>query len=193
MLLFPTWADFLCGHEGAAETNKSIADIGAHFKPLPDEASFPLDRLRGEEGTLFLGIAPNGSPAFVHHITDLGSTQARPEPNLVGLMGVNNTTTVVAIDHSKYFGAIEWENEAELNVPSFMKLKASISASAFNSVSPSGKSPTKIDTLRLIPLPPFLLPCISSHSHSSFKQLGFGCLQEVVDSEIILKGGGGVA
>jgi hypothetical protein len=188
---FSDGGDFLCGHDGATETNKSIADIGARFKPLPDEALSPLDRLRGEESTLFHGIAPNGSPAVVHRITDLRSTRIRPEPNLVGLRGLNKTTTVVAIDHSECFGAIEWEDETDLNVPSFMKLKASISASAFHSVSPAGKAPTKINTLRLIPLPPFLLPCIASHSHSSFKQLGFGCLREVVDSEIILKRGGG--
>jgi hypothetical protein len=111
MPLFPTWADFLCGHDSASETNKSITDIGARFMPASDESPFPFDRLRGEESTLFLGIAPNGSPVFVHHITDLRSTRTTPEPELVGLMGLHKFTTVVAIDHSECFGAIKWEDK----------------------------------------------------------------------------------
>jgi hypothetical protein len=138
------WTDFLCGHENAAETNESIAEIGARFKPAPGESPFPFNRLRGEESTLFLGVAPNGSPAFIHHITDLGSTHTTPEPELVGLMGLHKSTTIIAIDHSECFGAIEWEDEPELSVSSFVKLKSPLRSSI---PSPSGKSPMRMETL----------------------------------------------
>jgi hypothetical protein len=84
----------------------------------------------------FLGSPQTDQEAFVYHITDLRSTRTTPEPKLVGLMGFHKSTTVVAIDHSECFGAITWLDETELNVPSFVKLKATLSPSGFHSVSP---------------------------------------------------------
>jgi hypothetical protein len=102
-------------------------------------------------------------------------------------MGLQRSTTVVALDHAECFGDIAWEeDETELNVPTFIKLKSASSPSAFKNVSPSTKTPLKLDMLRLLSIPLFLLPCIATQSHSPFEQLGFECLWEVVGSDIVL-------
>jgi hypothetical protein len=75
-MMFPSWADYLCGHEGADETNKCSSDLGEQFR----RESISLDHLKGEEAILFMGIASDGSPLFLHHITELGSTRRDPNP-----------------------------------------------------------------------------------------------------------------
>jgi hypothetical protein len=77
--MFPSWADYLCGHDGAAATNRCIDELAGCFGRGSTTA---LENLRGEEAILFLGIAMDGSPLFVHHVTDLGST--RIERQLLG-------------------------------------------------------------------------------------------------------------
>jgi hypothetical protein len=81
---FVTWADYLCDHKGSQEINQDIATLGKNF----EHGSIPTVSLRGEEATLFLGISADGSPLFLYHLEDLGSTKASKEPNLIAIVGL---------------------------------------------------------------------------------------------------------
>jgi hypothetical protein len=77
-MMFPSWADYLCGHKGADKTNKCSSDLGEQFRCK----SIPLEQgLKGEQAILFMGITSDGSLLFLHHITDLGSTRRDPYIN----------------------------------------------------------------------------------------------------------------
>jgi hypothetical protein len=92
---FLSWADFLLGHDGAEASSRGIHALAERFahgsSPVADNA------LRGEEATLFLGIAPAGSPLLLHHLTDLCSTRKHPEPMLVALAGMKKATSVIRL------------------------------------------------------------------------------------------------
>ncbi len=90
---FSSWADFLCGHDGAEDSSKGITGLGDIF----GYNSSPIGHLKGEESILFLGISSDGSPLFLHHLTDLGSTRRDPEPVLVALAGLQKSTTVIGL------------------------------------------------------------------------------------------------
>jgi hypothetical protein len=185
IMSFPSWADFLCGHDGAEETNRSISDLGDRFR----RNSYPLENLKGEEAILFLGIASDGSPLLLHHLTDLGSTRRDPEPSIIALVGLQKSTTVVGIATGDCFRDIPEDNEETIKVPPFPKLASATTPLAFKNVEPPSKSPSLM-TLGVIPVPPFLLPCFANNAHSSFEELGQACAEHIKDSEIITKGVG---
>jgi hypothetical protein len=101
-MTFATWADYLFAHDGASETNKGIDTLGDNF--LSPESA--LGNLRGEEAILFLGIAPDGTPLFVHHLTDLGSNRRSTDPFLVAIAGLQKSTTVVKLSPADGLGPI---------------------------------------------------------------------------------------
>jgi hypothetical protein len=183
-MMFPSWADYLCGHEGADETNKCSSDLGERFR----RESIPLNHLKGEEVILFMGIALDGSPLFLHHITDLGSTRREPNPSIVALAGFQRSTTVVAITSKDCFRDVPNKDEDTIKVPAFSKLASATTASAFKWVETVAKSPT-LKTLGILPVPPFLIPCLASNSHSSFEELGHACVDYLKDSELTCKDG----
>jgi hypothetical protein len=165
--MFVSWADYLYGHEGADKTNKCISDLGGHFQ----RESIPLEHLKGEEPILFMGITLDGSPLFLHHITDLGSTRQEPDPSLVALVGFQTSTTVIGMTLKDSFQDIPNKDEDTIEVPPFTKLAAATTASAFKKVETTSKSAI-LETLGLLlPVPPFLIPCIASNFHISFKDL----------------------
>jgi hypothetical protein len=51
-MLFASWADYRCGHDGAEELNQDISSLGERFS----QGAEPLKNLKGEEATLFLWI-----------------------------------------------------------------------------------------------------------------------------------------
>ena len=130
-MVFSTWADFLCGHDGSQETNKGTDILGSHFVSSVDA----LDNLRGEGGTLFMGIASDGSPLFVHHLTDLGSNRLSAEPYLVALVGLQKSTTVVKLAPSASLGPIpgtdDHVEEIDFVVPTTAKLMSAASPESF--------------------------------------------------------------
>jgi hypothetical protein len=182
--MFASWADYLYGHEGADQTNKCISDLGGRFR----RESIPLEHLKGEESILFMGIASNGSPMFLHHITDLGSTRREPDPSLVALVGFQKSTTVIGLTLANGFQDIPNKDEHTIRVPPFPKLASATTSLAFKKVETTSKSPI-LETLGLLPVPPFLIPCIASNSHSSFEELGQACSAYIKDSEIICEDG----
>jgi hypothetical protein len=181
---FTSWADFLCGHEGAEDTNKCISDLGGRFK----REGIPLESLKGEESILFMGIASDGSPMFLHHITDLGSTRREPEPSIVALVGFQKSTTVVGITMSDCFRDVPNLTKETIKVPSFSKLSSATTSLAFRKVEVSSKSPT-LTTLGILPVPPFLIPCIAGHSHSTFEELGQACATCIKEARIVCEDG----
>jgi hypothetical protein len=50
-----------------------------------------------------MGIASDGSPLFLHHITDLRSTRREPHASIVALVGFQRSTTVVAVTSKDCF------------------------------------------------------------------------------------------
>jgi hypothetical protein len=149
----------------------------------------PVENLKGEEATLFLGISADGSPLFLHHVANLGSTRRAPEPALVALVGLQKSTIVNVLIPRDCFASIpsgEEEDEAgEFFVPPFLKLSLSTTASAFKKASPSSKHPLSLEVRCLIPVPPFLVPCMAENAHSSFAELGLACAEHIVGSEIL--------
>jgi hypothetical protein len=113
---FATWADYLCGHDGAEETNVDIENLGASFEHNKE----PIDIIRGEEAVLFLGISDDGSTLFIHHITDLGHTRHDPDPQLVALVAIGLPRDC--------FGSIpsgrDEDDETDFSVPSFARLSS---------------------------------------------------------------------
>jgi hypothetical protein len=58
------------------------------------------------------------------------------------------------------------KDEDTIKVPTFSKLASATTASAFKRVKTTAESPT-LETLGILPVPPFLIPCLASNSHSS--------------------------
>jgi hypothetical protein len=148
---FASWADYLCGHDGAEESNQDISSLGERFS----QGAEPVENLKGEEATLFLGISADGSPLFLHHIANLGSTRRAPEPTLVALVGLQKSTIVIGLTPRDCFASIpsggEEEDEAgEFFVPPFSKLSLSTTASAFKKASPSSKHPLSLEAPHVI-------------------------------------------
>jgi hypothetical protein len=148
----------------------------------------PLDHLKGEEAILFMGTASDGSPLFLHHITDLGSTRQEPNPSIVALVGFQRSTTVVAITPKDCFRDVPNKDEDTIKVPTFSKLAPATTESAIKRAEMAAKSPT-LETPGILPVPPFLIPCLASNSHSSFKELGHACVDYLKDSELTCKDG----
>jgi hypothetical protein len=122
---FSSWADFLSGHDGATESSKGITKLGDIF----GYNSSPIGQLKGEESILFLGISSDGSPLFLHHLTDLWSTWCNPDPVLVTLVGLQKSTTVIRLLADDCFGIIPGNAEDDYNLddytlPTFAKLEA---------------------------------------------------------------------
>jgi hypothetical protein len=184
-MVFATWADYLCGHDGADDTNEETNALGDSF----DTPETALDNLRGEEATLFMGISPDGSPLFVHHLTDLGSNRRNSAPYLVGIVGLTKGATIVKLDPVECFGAIPSGNPdddvvEDYMVPTANKLAAAGTAEGFAACKPSASKNIYLSSLCLIPLPPFLVPCVSAHAHSSFAELGTAIAAEITGTSI---------
>jgi hypothetical protein len=45
---FASWADYLCGHDGAEESNQDISSSGERF----NQGAEPVENFKGEEATL---------------------------------------------------------------------------------------------------------------------------------------------
>jgi hypothetical protein len=182
---FASWADYLCGHDGAEESNQNISSLGERFS----QGAEPVENLKGEEATLFLGISADGSPLFLHHVANLGSTRRAPEPALVALVGLQKSTIVIGLTPRDCFASIpsggEEDEAGEFFVPPFSKLLPSATASTFKKASPSSKHPLSLEAGCLIPVPPFLVPCMAENAHSSFAELGLACAEHIVGSEIL--------
>jgi hypothetical protein len=170
-MTFATWADDLCGYYGSLETNKELDTLGESFLS-PDDA---LDNLRGDESTLFMGIAPDGSPLFAHHMTDLGSNRRSTDPILVAIVGLHRGTTVVQLEPVDCLGSIP-------------KLLAAGTAEGFDACKPSKNNTASLQSLCLLPLPPFLIPCVAANTHSSLAELGAAIAAELTESALMDKG-----
>lgn len=181
--MFASWADYLYGHPGAADTNKCITELGLRFR----RQSIPLEHLKGEEPILFMGIASDGSPLFLHHITDLGSTRREPAPSIVALVGFQTSSTVIGMTQTDCFRDIPNRDDDTIKVPPFAKLSSANSPSAFQKVDATSKH--LLTTLGILPIPPFLIPCITSNPHSSFAALGHACSSYIKESKIICSDG----
>jgi hypothetical protein len=134
---FSSWADFLSGHDGAAESSQGITELGDIF----GYNSLPIGQLKGEESILFLGISSDGSPLFLHHLTDLGNTRRDPEPILVALVGLQKSTTVIRLSAEDCFGNIPSNSEDgydldDYALPTFTKLVAAATTAAFRKTAP---------------------------------------------------------
>jgi hypothetical protein len=89
-----SWADYLCDHDGADGSNQDIIlSLGKRFSHHNSQPA--ADNLEGKESTLFLGISTDGSPLFLHHFANLGSTRRAPELILMALVGLQKSTTTV--------------------------------------------------------------------------------------------------
>jgi hypothetical protein len=86
-MLFPSWANFLCSHDGADGMSKSILDLKGRFQ----------HHLKGEEAIICMGITSARSPLFLYHIIDLESTRRDPEPSNIALVMLKKGTAVVGI------------------------------------------------------------------------------------------------
>jgi hypothetical protein len=184
MTLFPSWADFLTGHDEADEANANVGEIGERFGF--DAAGEIADNLKGEASTLFLGMAADGSPLLLHHITDLGSTRREPEPSLVALMGLQGTSTVVRVELSDCFAGIpidESELASDYALPSFTKLLTTATTEAFRKSKPQSKH-AFLRCLSLVPVPPFLVPCVAANAHGDFGELGLAFTTAVKESTL---------
>jgi hypothetical protein len=71
---FASWEDYLCGHDRAEESNQDISSLGERF----GQGAKPIENLKGKEATLFLEISADGSPLFLHHVANLGSSRRAP-------------------------------------------------------------------------------------------------------------------
>jgi hypothetical protein len=135
-----------------------------------------------------MGIASDGSPLFLHHITVLESTRREPNPSIVALVGFQRSTAVVAITSEDCFQDVPNKDKDTIKVSTFSKLASATTALAFKRVKTAAKSPT-LETLGILRVPPFLIPCLVSNSHSSFEELGHTCVDYLKDSEITCKYG----
>jgi hypothetical protein len=95
---------------------------------------------------------------------------------------------VVAITSEDCFQDVPNKDKDTIKVPTFSKLASATTASAFKQVETAAKSPT-LETLGILPVPPFLIPCLASNSHSSFEELGHACVDYLKDSELTCKDG----
>jgi hypothetical protein len=123
---------------------------------------------------------------------DLGSTRQEPDPSLVALVGFQKPTTVVGLTTKNCFRDVPNKDEDTIKVPTFSKLASATTASAFRRIETSSKSPT-LETLGILSVPPFLVPCLASNSHSSFEELGHACVAYLKDSELTCKDGSAIA
>jgi hypothetical protein len=190
-MTFSSWADYLAGHNGSEESSTGISELARRF----EYGSSPLSHLKGEEAIVFLGISADGSPLLVHHLTDIGSTRKDPLPDLVALAGLRQSTSVVRLSMEDCFATIPSgmdDTDEEYYLPSFSKLVDTSSPGAFAEVSLSQtKMILALECLCLIPLPPFLIPCIASHhAHSGFAELGKACTNDIVACELACDDGG---
>jgi hypothetical protein len=153
-----------------------------------------LSHLKGEEAIIFLGISADGSPLLVHHLSNVGSTRKDPLPNSVALAGLRQATSVVRLPMEDCFVTIPSGTDGtdeEYYLPSFSKLVTASSAGGFAKVTPSQtKTILALECLCLLPLPPFLIPCIASHAHSGFAELGKACVKDIVACELTCDDGG---
>jgi hypothetical protein len=126
-MMFLSWADYLCGYEGAGKREECSSDLWEQFL----RESIPLEHPKGEEAILFMGITSNGAPLFLHHIIDLGST--RPEANtmIVALASFQKLTTVVGITTKDCFRHVPSKEEDTIKVLTFAKLALATTALAF--------------------------------------------------------------
>jgi hypothetical protein len=185
---FASWADYLfCGHDRAEESKQDISSLGERFS----QGAEPVENLKREEAILFLGISADGTPLFLHHVANLGSISQAPEPALVALAGLQKSTIVIGLNPRDCFASIPSggeENKAgEFFVPPFSKLSSLTTASAFKTASWSNKHPMSLEARCLIPVPPFLVPCMAENAHSSFTELGLACAEHIDGSEILCK------
>jgi hypothetical protein len=88
-----------------------------------------------------MGIASDGSPLFLHHITDLGSPRRDPNPSIVALVRFQRSTTVVAITSEDCFRDVPNKDEDTIKVPIFSKLASATTASAFKRAETAEKEP----------------------------------------------------
>jgi hypothetical protein len=95
---------------------------------------------------------------------------------------------VVAITSKDCFRDVPNKDEDTIKVPTFSKLSSATTASAFKRVKTAAKSPT-LETLGILPVPPFLIPRLASNSHSSFEELGHACVDYLNDLELTCKDG----
>jgi hypothetical protein len=177
---FDTWAEFLCGHEGAEEENRLIQELAAKFK----HGCEPVKKgdLKGEEASLFLGIASDASLLFIHHLMNLGGTRRSPDPALVAIVGLQKSTTVVGLLKDCF------ENlpagGAGIPVPPFSKLSRAATPAKFTAVEPPEKDPPTFSSLTLLPVPPFLIPSMTAIAHGSFAELGHACAHAVFNCKL---------
>lgn len=185
--MFASWADYLFGHKGADETNKCVSELGKRF----ERSTLPLEHFKGEESILFMGVASDGSPLFFHHVTDMGSTRREPDPSIVALVGFQKSTTAIGVNLDDCFRDVPNKDEETIKVPPFSKLISATTSLAFQKLEPTSKSSplTTLTTLAILPVPPFLVPCIASNPHSTFEELGQSCAAYIKDSEIICENG----
>jgi hypothetical protein len=174
---FASWADYLCGHHGAEESNQDMSSLGERFS----QGAEPVENLKGEEAALFLEISADGTPLFLHHVANLGSTRWAPERALVALVGLQKSTIVIGLNPRDCLASIpsggEEDEAGELFVPPFSKLLPSTMASAFKKASPLNKHPMSLEARCFIPVPPFLVSCMAENAHNLFTQLGLPCAE----------------
>ncbi len=151
---FASWADFLCGHDGAEESNQDISSLGKRFS----QEAEPVKNLKGEEAALFLGISADGTPLFLHHIANLGSTRRVSEPALLALVRLQKSLTGIGLTPRDCFARISSGGEEDQGgiffVPPFSKLLSFTTARAFKKA-PLSKHPMPLEAPCLIRVPPF--------------------------------------
>jgi hypothetical protein len=73
------------------------------------------------------------------------------------------------------------------------KLLTADTPQVFSGCKPSKTNPAGLTSLCLIPLPPFLVPCMAANTHSSFTELGAAVAAELSESALTDEGGKKIA
>jgi hypothetical protein len=187
----PLPGQITCGHDGVDDSSQGTFSLGERFR----HDSLPVNNLKGEEFTLFLGISRDGSPLCLHHFTGLGSTirWVRESVLLVALAGgLQQSLTVTGLTPRDYFASILSGRDdgiaSEFLVPPFLKLLSLCRAGTFKKLTPSSKHRLSLEALCLLPMPPFLVPCMAENAYSAFAELRLACAEHIVVSKILCVG-----
>ena len=134
---FASCANYLCDHNGADKSNQDFPSLGERFL---GQNSQPVDNLKGEESALFLVISTDGPPLFLHNVANLDSTRRAHRAHTCGSVGLQKSTTIIALMPRDCFTSIPSGRDSDINsdffVPPFLKLASLSTALACQKSAP---------------------------------------------------------
>ena len=135
-------------HNYDAENSLQIFILAALGQNLEAES---LKALLEDLNTIIISVAPvTGNIKILHSLTNIGGTRARPKDKNVDLYGGGPSAHPLFVQKSSVLQIFE------LDFPTMATLKSVTDESVVVNLYPSGGTPTKLNQLTVIILPPLL-------------------------------------